>query len=258
MRAGSEQEPLLQVEGVVKRFGGVVAVDGCSMGVQRGTITGLIGPNGAGKTTLFNIIAGVYHPDAGQIRFASQRIDHLPPHQIFARQIGRTFQLSRELKRLTVLDNLMLVPEQQAGERFWNVWLRSRRVRRQETAIRERAEEVLYTVGLHRLRYEYAGHLSGGQKKLLELARMMMSNARLILLDEPAAGVNPTLMRELIKHLQAMQEQGRTFLLIEHDIDLVMELCDPVIVMSQGRTLTAGRPQEVRQDPRVIEAYLGA
>jgi branched-chain amino acid transport system ATP-binding protein len=252
------QEILLRVDNVTKRFGGVVAVDGCSLGIRRGTITGLIGPNGAGKTTLFNMIAGVYRPDAGRIWFEGERIDGLPPHAIFARKIVRTFQIARALKRMTVLDNLLLVPEQQLGENFFNAWLRPRQVSAQEQALRARAEEILQRVKLHYLRHEYAGNLSGGQKKLLELARTMMSNATCILLDEPGAGVNPTLMQELVGHIQYLQSLGRTFLLIEHDMDLVMEICNPVIVMSHGRTLMEGTPWQVRHDPRVIEAYLGA
>jgi branched-chain amino acid transport system ATP-binding protein len=253
-----DQEILLRVDNVTKRFGGVVAVDGCSLGIRRGTITGLIGPNGAGKTTLFNMIAGVYRPDAGRIWFEGERIDGLPPHAIFARKIVRTFQIARALKRMTVLDNLLLVPEQQLGENFFNAWLRPRQVYAQEQALRARAEEILQRVKLHYLRHEYAGNLSGGQKKLLELARTMMANATCILLDEPGAGVNPTLMQELVGHIQYLQSLGRTFLLIEHDMDLVMEICNPVIVMSHGRTLMEGTPWQVRHDPRVIEAYLGA
>src|SRR5262249_37457664 len=203
----------------------------------------LIGPNGAGKTTLFNIIAGVYRPDAGQIRFEGDRIEGLLPHQIFARRIARTFQIARELKHMTVLENLLLVPEQQMGENLWHAWLRSRQVQQQEQALRERAEEVLQRVKLHYLRHEYAGNLSGGQKKLLELARTMMSDATLILLDEPGAGVNPTLMQELVGHIQRLQALGRTFLLIEHDMDLVMEVCNPVIVMKHGRPLMKGERQ---------------
>jgi branched-chain amino acid transport system ATP-binding protein len=252
------QENLLTVDNVTKRFGGVVAVDGCSLGIRRGTITGLIGPNGAGKTTLFNMIAGVYPPDAGRIWFAGERIDGLPPHDIFARKLVRTFQIARALKRMTVLENLLLVPEQQRGENFFYAWLQPRQVYAQEQAFRERAEEILQRVKLHYLRHEYAGNLSGGQKKLLELARTMMSDATCILLDEPGAGVNPTLMQELVGHIQHLQALGRTFLLIEHDMDLVMEICNPVIVMHHGRTLMEGTPWQVRNDPRVIEAYLGA
>jgi branched-chain amino acid transport system ATP-binding protein len=249
---------ILTVEDVVKRFGGLIAVDHCSLQLQRGSITGLIGPNGAGKTTLFNIIAGYYRPDAGRIWFAGRRIDGLPPHQIFARKIARTFQIARELKRMTVLENLLLVPEGQQGEHIFYAWFRPWAVRRQEAALRQQAAEVLQFVKLDHLRDEYAATLSGGQKKLLELARVMISEARLILLDEPGAGVNPTLMRDLVAYIQHLQQRGRTFLLIEHDMDLVMEICNPVIVMSGGRKLMEGTPAAVRHDPRVIEVYLGA
>ena len=251
------QAILLTVDNVTKRFGGVVAVDGCSLGIRRGTITGLIGPNGAGKTTLFNMIAGLYPPDAGRIWFEGERIDGLPPHRIFARKIVRTFQIARALKHMTVLENLLLVPEQQRGENVFTAWFRPRQVYAQEQALRERAEEILQRVKLHYLRHEYAGNLSGGQKKLLELARTMMSDATCILLDEPGAGVNPTLMQELVGHIQHLQGLGRTFLLIEHDMDLVMDICNPVIVMSHGRTLMEGTPQQVRNDPRVLAVYLG-
>jgi branched-chain amino acid transport system ATP-binding protein len=254
----ADHDVLLTVENVTKRFGGVMAVDGCSLHIRRGTITGLIGPNGAGKTTLFNMIAGVYRPDTGRIWFEGEQIDGLPPYRIFARKIARTFQIARELKRMTVLENLLLVPERQLGESLFNAWLRPRQVATQEHAWRERAEEILQLVKLHYLRHEYAGNLSGGQKKLLELARTMMSDATFILLDEPGAGVNPTLMQELVGHIQHLQGLGRTFLLIEHDMDLVMDICDPVIVMSHGRTLMEGTPRQVRSDARVIEAYLGA
>jgi branched-chain amino acid transport system ATP-binding protein len=248
---------LLTVDNVVKRFGGVLAVDHCSLHIQRGTVTGLIGPNGAGKTTLFNIIAGVYRPDAGRIWFEGERIDGLPPPQIFSRQIARTFQIARELKRLTVLDNLLLVPPQQCGEGLLQACFLPWRVRAQEQALRARAQEVLRFVKLDTLQNEYAGNLSGGQKKLLELARAMMSDARLILLDEPGAGVNPTLMREIAGYIQHLQHQGCTFLLIEHNMELVMQICNPVIVMHQGQKLLEGAPQDIRHDRRLIEIYLG-
>jgi branched-chain amino acid transport system ATP-binding protein len=253
-----DNDIILAVEDVVKRFGGLVAVDRCSLHIQRGTITGIIGPNGAGKTTLFNLIAGYYQPDAGRIWFEGARIDGLRPHQIFARKIARTFQIARELKRLTVLENLLLVPEQQQGERIVHAWFRPRAVRRQEELLRQQAADVLTFVKLDHLRDEYAANLSGGQKKLLELARTMMSDARLILLDEPGAGVNPTLLRDVVRNIQHLQQTGRTFLLIEHNIDLVMEVCNPVIVMSNGSMLMEGTPTQVRHDPRVIEVYLGA
>jgi branched-chain amino acid transport system ATP-binding protein len=257
MAQNGNNDILLRVENVVKRFGGVVAVDHCSLAIRPGTITGIIGPNGAGKTTLFNIISGYYWPDAGRIWFAGKRIDGLQPYQIFARKIARTFQIARELKRMTVLENLLLVPEHQCGERMFYAWFRPRLVRQQEQALRQRATEVLQFVKLDHLQDEYAANLSGGQKKLLELARTMMSDARLILLDEPGAGVNPTLLRDLVGYIQRLQEMGRTFLLIEHNMDLVMEICHSVIVMSNGRKLTEGTPWEVRHDPRVIEVYLG-
>lgn len=248
---------LLSVDNVVKRFGGVVAVDHCSLQIQRGTVTGLIGPNGAGKTTLFNMIAGVYRPDAGHIWFEGERIDRLSPQQIFSRKIARTFQIARALPRMTVLDNLLLVPAQQWGERLLNACFRPRRVRAQEEALRARAQEVLRLVKLDAMQHEYAAHLSGGQKKLLELARAMMSEARFILLDEPGAGVNPTLMRELVGYIQQLQQEGCTFLLIEHNMELVMEICNPVIVMHHGHQLLEGPPQAVRHDRRLIDVYLG-
>lgn len=248
----------LSVEHVSKRFGGVVAVDDCSLQVRQGGITGLIGPNGAGKTTLFHLLAGVYRPDAGRIVLHGQRIDGLAPPQIFARRVARTFQMARVLPRMSVLDNLRLVPAQQAGERLWSVCFQPRRVAAQERALTAQAEAILERVQLYPLRHADAATLSGGQRKLLELARVMMADAQVILLDEPGAGVNPTLMRQLVQHIRAMQAEGRTFVLIEHDMDLVRELCQPVIVMVQGRPLTEGTPEDVCRDPRVLEAYLGA
>jgi len=235
-----------------------MAVCDCSLSVEKGSITGLIGPNGAGKTTLFNLITGHHKPDKGEIFFHDQRIDGLQPHKIFKKKIYRTFQISREFAQMTVLENLMLMPSRQIGETIWNTWFRSTRIRVQEKEIMERALEVLAFVELLELKNEYAGALSGGQKKLLELARSMMADPEMVLLDEPGAGVNPTLMKKLIANIRKLcDEQNMTFFLIEHDMDLVMELCNPVIVMSEGQTLAKGTPSEIRKNERVLEAYLG-
>ncbi len=249
---------LLSVDAVTKSFEGLRAVAECSLDVKRGTITGLIGPNGAGKTTLFNIVTGFLKPTSGRIVFNNGRIDGLPPHKVFARGIVRTFQIPRELKQMTVVENLMLVPAGQAGERLWNPWLLPFRVRRQEREIRDKALEVLEFVNLWHLRNEYASNLSSGQKKLLELARTLMCDPQLILLDEPGAGVNPTLMKSLALLIERLRdESGITFFLIEHDMDLVARLCNPVIVMSSGEKIAEGTPEEVVRDERVLEAYLG-
>jgi branched-chain amino acid transport system ATP-binding protein len=249
---------LLDVQAVTKSFEGLRAVNECSLQVSRGTITGLIGPNGAGKTTLFNIVTGFLKPTSGRIVFAGNRVDGLPPHRVFARGIVRTFQIPRELKQMTVLENLMLVPAGQSGERLWNPWLLPFRVRRQEREIRDKALEVLEFVNLWHLRHEYASTLSSGQKKLLELARTLMCDPQLILLDEPGAGVNPTLMKSLALLVERLRdESGITFFLIEHDMDLVARLCNPVIVMSSGEKIAEGTPEEVVHNEQVLEAYLG-
>jgi len=248
---------LLEIEHVVKTFGALRAVDDVSLQVREATITGLIGPNGAGKTTLFNTIAGALRPDGGRIRLGGRRIDRLRPDQVFHCGLGRTFQIPRPLRSLTVLENLMLVPAAQSGERFWNTWMRRGRIRHEEAIHREKARELADFVGLSRLVGEPAGVLSGGQQKLLELARVLMVDPSIILLDEPAAGVNPVLLETLVERIVALHRRGVTFLLIEHNMDLVMQLCDPVVVMAQGRLVMEGSPQAVRADPRVIDAYLG-
>jgi len=256
--ASDSSEPLLQVEDLVKSFDGLRAVNNCSVEVQRGTITGLIGPNGAGKTTLFNLITGFLRPTSGRIVFKGQRIDGMAPHEIVRRGVIRTFQVPRELKRMTVLENLMLVPQGQAGERLWNSWLLPLRVGHEERLIHEKALAVLDFVHLYHLRDEYAANLSAGQKKLLELARTLMAEPELILLDEPGAGVNPTLMKQLVVTIERLcHERGVTFFLIEHDMDLVTRLCNPIIVMSAGEKLAEGPPEVVKSDERVLEAYLG-
>jgi len=253
-----EAASILKVDGVTKSFGGLKAVNECTLAVARGSITGLIGPNGAGKTTLFNIVTGFLKPDAGRIGFQGERIDGLAPHRIFHKGLVRTFQIPRELKSMSVVENLMLVPRNQAGEHVWNPLLFNGRVARQEEVNFAKASQVLEFVDLVHLRDEYAGNLSGGQKKLLELARTLMCDPKMILLDEPGAGVNRTLMRKLAEDIQRLRtELGVTFFLIEHDMDLVARLCDRVIVMSEGARLAEGTPDEVRSDARVLEAYLG-
>lgn len=248
---------MLEVVDLEKSFGGIKAVDGCSLKVEQGSITGLIGPNGAGKTTLFNLITGFYEPDAGEIWFSGERIGGLSPHKIARRALTRTFQIPRELREMTVLENLMVVPENQIGERVWNSFFRPGVVRRQEREIRDEALEVLEFVELIDLANEYAKNLSSGQKKLLELARTLMAEPKMILLDEPGAGVNPTLMKKLTRNIENLRQRGKTFFLIEHDMDLIMNLCDTVIVMNKGRQLAEGTPDEIKKNESVLEAYLG-
>jgi branched-chain amino acid transport system ATP-binding protein len=248
---------LLEAKGLVRSFGRFNAVDGVDLEVAPGTVTGLIGPNGAGKSTLFNLIAGTLPPTAGAIQFEGGDITGLPPNRIFTLGLARTFQIPRPFPRMTVLENAMLVPLHQSGERFWSNWLAGRRVAREERAIRERAAEALGFCGLGQKLDKLAGNLSGGQQKLLELARVMMIDPKLILLDEPAAGVNPALIEILIDKILELKARGVTFLIIEHNMDLVMRICRPLIVMTQGRVIARGSPDEVRNDPRVLDAYLG-
>src|SRR5919109_5156327 len=245
---------ILEVHELVKTFGGLIVLNHCSFQVRRGSITGLIGPNGAGKTTLFNVLTGLSRPDSGRVVFRGLDITGLAPHRIFHRGICRTFQIPREFRDMTVLENLTLVPPGQHGERLWYPWFRPAVVRQQEAQIREKAIEVLTAVRLIDLRAEYARNLSGGQKKLLELARTMMADPELVLLDEPGAGVNPTLMDELAGYIVHLaRDRGVTILLIEHDMDLVMRLCDPVIVWGEGRPLVEGSFERVAKDPRALE-----
>lgn len=249
---------MLVIESLSKRFGGLKAVDACGFAVQEGTITGLIGPNGAGKTTLFNLLTGFLKPDSGQVRLDDDDITGIPSHRVFRKGICRTFQIPRELKGMTVVENLMLVPPQQLGETLWNPFLRPRSVRRQEASVRNKAIEVLEFLGLSKEGHQLADNLSGGQKKLLELARTMMADPRIALLDEPGAGVNRTLLKQLATAIEDLREErGMTFLVIEHDMDFVMRLCTPVVVMSEGHVLMEGDPEDVQRDQRVLDAYLG-
>jgi branched-chain amino acid transport system ATP-binding protein len=249
--------PLLELRGVAKSFGNLAAVQGVDLAVQAGRITGLIGPNGAGKTTLFNLMTGTITPTVGDVFFRAERITGESPDRVFRRGLARTFQVPRPFPQMTVLENVMLVPGAQAGERFWNNWWGVRGVAREERAIRERALAVLETCALAGKAHQQAGQLSGGQHKLLELARVLMIEPKLILLDEPAAGVNPTLLDTLIDRIVALHRGGIAFLIIEHNMDMVMSICDPIVVMMQGRVVCQGTAREVRADPRVLDAYLG-
>ncbi len=249
---------MLSVENLSKYFGGVVAVEACSFRIAKGSITGLIGPNGAGKTTTFNMIAGAMKPDAGRIVFDGVDITGMPAHELFHRGIVRTFQIPHEFAAMTVLENLMTVPAGQSGENLIRALFDMGAVARREREIREQAEEVLDFLRLDHQANELAGNLSGGQKKLLELGRTMMAEPRVVLLDEPGAGVNPTLLGELSGMIERLnRERGYTFCIIEHKMDLIARLCDPVIVMVEGSVLIEGSMTQVRADPRVQDAYLG-
>ncbi|RBI63838.1 ABC transporter ATP-binding protein [halophilic archaeon] len=249
----------LRVENLRKTFGGITAVDGATFDVEQGSMTGLIGPNGAGKSTTFNLITGVYPADAGSVYFDDEDITGLEPHQIADRGLVRTFQIARELSEMTVLENMMLAPKGQIGERLWRSVTPGLRgdVREQETAMLDRAWEMLEFFEIDHLATEYAGNLSGGQRKLLEMARALMTDPKMVLLDEPLAGVNPSLERKLLKHIHELRERGFTFLLVEHDMDVIMNNCERVIVMHQGTVLADGTPAEIKSNERVIDAYLG-
>ena len=249
---------LLEVENVVRRFGGVRAVDGASFEVERDSITGLIGPNGAGKSTLFGIIAGVLKPDSGRISFDGRRIERRPAYRVARAGVVRTYQSARVLTRMTVLDNLMLASFGHPGERLSGIALRPRASRARERDLHAQARELLALVGLQSYEREYAGTLSGGQRKLLDLVRVLMLRPSLVLLDEPMAGVSPTLRTQLLEHIVAMRrDRGITFLIVEHDLDFVMQAAERVVVMNQGRVLVVGSPEEVRANEQVVDAYLG-
>ena len=241
-----------------KRFGGIHAVQNVSLTIEDGSITGLIGPNGAGKTTLFNVIAGMFPPTSGHVFLDGHDVTGLPPHELFQRGLLRTFQIAHEFPTLSVRENLMMVPSAQAGESLWGAWTRFGAVRRQERSVREKADEVIAFLEIERVADELAGNLSGGQKKLLELGRTMMVDAKIVFLDEVGAGVNRTLLKTIGDAiLRLNRERGYTFCMIEHDMDFIGRMCDPVIVMAEGSVLATGTAEDVRNDERVIEAYLG-
>jgi len=249
---------MIVVENLVKTFGGFRAVDGASLRIEEGSITGLIGPNGAGKTTLFNVIAGVLQPSSGSVTMMGEDITGLPPHELFHKGLLRTFQIAHEFSTMSVRENLMMVPGAQSGETLWNAWFGRKRIADEERALLAKADEVIEFLTIEHLKEEKAGNLSGGQKKLLELGRTMMVDAKVVLLDEVGAGVNRTLLKDIGDAIIRLnQERGYTFCMIEHDIDFISRLCDPVIVMAEGTVLAEGKAEEVKSDERVIEAYLG-
>lgn len=252
-------DPILEVTGLEKRFGGIVAVDGATFAIERGAITGLIGPNGAGKSTTFNCITGVHTPDSGSVTLNGTDITGMAPEAVANRGLVRTFQIARELPEMTVIENMMLGPGGQIGESWWRSALPGTRdsVIEQEAELRERAWRMLEFFEIDHLADEYAGSLSGGQRKLLELARALMTDPDLLLLDEPMAGVNPSLEQKLLDRIHDLRDDGYSFLLVEHDMELIMNNCKRVIVMHQGTVLAEGPPTAVEQDERVIEAYLG-
>lgn len=249
--------PVLAASGLVKNFGGLKAVDQVALEVAAGSITGLIGPNGAGKTTLFNLLSNFIRPDQGRVLFDGEPIQQLQPHEIAQRGMVRTFQVARVLSRLSVLENMLLAAQQQTGENFWNTWFRSQQIAAEERQLKERAMAVLESVGLAHMAHQYAGSLSGGQRKLLEMARALMTRPKLVLLDEPAAGVNPTLINQICDYIIHWNREGLSFLIIEHNMDVIMSLCDRVWVLAEGRNLAVGTPAEIQTNPQVLEAYLG-
>jgi branched-chain amino acid transport system ATP-binding protein len=249
---------MIVVEDLHRHFGGFRAVDGASLTIRTGTITGLIGPNGAGKTTLFNVIAGRLPPTSGRVLMDGEDITGLPPHVLFGKGLLRTFQIAHEFGSMTVRENLMMVPPNQAGETIWNSWFARSRVAAEEKRIRDKADEVLDFLTISHLADQKASMISGGQKKLLELGRTMMVDAKIVFLDEVGAGVNRTLLNTIGDAIQRLnRERGYTFCVIEHDMDFIGRLCDPVIVMAEGKVLAQGTADEVKNDERVIEAYLG-
>ena len=249
---------MIAVENLHKHFGGFHAVDGATLTIAKGSITGLIGPNGAGKSTLFNVIAGVLKPTSGRVTMDGEDITGLPPHQLFHKGLLRTFQIAHEFSSMTVRENLMVVPGQQAGEVLWNTWFRRALITEEERALVKKANEVLEFLTIDHLANEKAGNLSGGQKKLLELGRTMMVDAKVVFLDEVGAGVNRTLLNTIGDAIIRLnRERGYTFCVIEHDMDFIARLCDPVIVMAEGKVLAEGSIDHIKSNEQVIEAYLG-
>ncbi|MDG1739164.1 MAG: ABC transporter ATP-binding protein [Paracoccaceae bacterium] len=249
---------MIRVENLHKQFGGFRAVDGATLEIASGSITGLIGPNGAGKTTLFNVIAGVHSPSGGKVTLDGEDITGLPPHELFHKGVLRTFQIAHEYGSMSCRENLMMVPADQSGETLWNTWFGRKRIADEERALRAKADEVLEFLTIEHLADHKAGQVSGGQKKLLELGRTMMVDAKIVFLDEVGAGVNRTLLNTIGDAIIRLnKERGYTFVVIEHDMDFIGRLCDPVICMAEGKVLAEGTLSEIKANEQVIEAYLG-
>ena len=248
---------MLKVENVYKSFGGIAALDGVSLNVEPNTITGLIGPNGSGKSTLFNLISRFYNKDRGEIYFKGEKIEGIEPYKVAMLGIGRTFQISEVPEKMTVLENLLLAPKNQLGEGIFSVFLHHLKIKRENEKLLKNAYEILELVQLYNLRNEYAGNLSGGQRKLLSLGRILMSDPILLLLDEPTAGVNPTLVKDLMVAIKNLRdEKGVTILLVEHNMKVISEICDRVIVLDFGKKIAEGTPEEIQRNEEVLEAYL--
>ena len=250
-------DSILSVDGVRRHFGGIVAVDVKQLEVQRGSITALIGPNGAGKTTLFNLLSGFDKPDVGEWRFDGHNISRVVAHKTASMGMVRTFQLTKSLTKMSVIENMKLGAMHQVGEKWWNgllpfVW------KSQEKKIEERADALLARFKMDHMRNEYAGTLSGGQRKLLEMARALMTQPKLVMLDEPMAGVNPALKQSLNEHIRGLRDDGMTVLFVEHDMDMVNDVADWVVVMAEGMLIAEGTPEQIGNNPQVIEAYLGS
>lgn len=253
----TESHYILNGNNLSKSFGGLKAVHNVNITVKEGTITGLIGPNGAGKSTLFNLLSNFIRPDQGEVIFENKYVHKMPPHQIARNGFIRTFQVARVLSKLTVLENMLLGAQKQTGENFFEVLINRGKIRKEERENKEKALEILESVGLSAKAYDYAGALSGGQRKLLEMARTLMTNPKLILLDEPAAGVNPTLINQICEHIINWNKQNISFLIIEHNMDVIMSLCDHIWVLAEGTNLADGTPQEIQSNSQVLAAYLG-
>ena len=252
------QHNILEIRNLSKNFGGLAAVSDCSISIKKGSITGIIGPNGSGKTTLFNLIAGNLKSSSGNVIFDNEDITNVPSYELFSKGLLRTFQIAHEFSNLSVLENLMMVPADQSGENLINNFLKPNLIKTEEQKVKEKAKEVVEFLNLGHLTNELAGNLSGGQKKLLELGRTMMVDAKLVLLDEVGAGVNRTLLKDLGTAIDKLnKEKGYTFCMIEHDMDFIGILCDPVIVMAEGSVLFEGQVEDAKKDEKVIESYLG-